>query len=97
MQQLQRFLVYNLLLILFLVACSEPKRQEKKAAIEMIAEKVSSVEIEHTISDLVAYETRFPYQKQLEVANYLSEMNSGVSIGRMWLQQFLGSYIPKRS
>jgi len=73
MQQLQRFLVYNLLLILFLVACSEPKRQEKKAAIEMIAEKVSSVEIEHTISDLVAYETRFPYQKQLEVADYLSE------------------------
>jgi len=68
-----KFYAFNLLLVLFLVACSEPKRQEKKPAIEKIAEKVSSLEIEHTISDLVAYETRFPYQKQLEVADYLAE------------------------
>ena len=31
------------------------------------------MEMENTISDLVAYETRFPYHKQLEVAEYLFE------------------------
>jgi len=66
-----RFYVLNLLLILFLIACSEPKRLEKSPAIEKIAENISSIEIEKTISDLVAFETRFPYQKQLEVADYL--------------------------
>ena len=46
---------------------------EKNLVIEKIAGKVSSLAIENTISDLVAYETRFPYQKQLEVADYLYE------------------------
>ncbi|MFX0137461.1 MAG: M28 family metallopeptidase, partial [Candidatus Hodarchaeota archaeon] len=47
--------------------------QEKNPIIEKIAEKVSSLAIENTISDLVAFETRFPHQKQLEIADYLSE------------------------
>ena len=73
MKQIRRFHVYNLLLILFLVACSESNMQQKNPVIEKIVEKVSSLAIKNTISDLVAYETRFPYQKQLEVADYLCE------------------------
>jgi len=67
------FYVYNLLLILCLVSCSDPKIREKNPAIEKITEKVSSLAIKNTISDLVAFETRFPYQKQIEVADYLYE------------------------
>ena len=59
--------------MLCLVTCSGHKRQTKNTAIEKIAENVSALEIENTISDLVAYGTRFPYQKQLEVADYLFE------------------------
>lgn len=72
-QYILKYYVFNLLLVLFFVACSNPKKQEINPAIEKIAKKVSSVELEHTISELVAFETRFPYQKQLEVADYLCE------------------------
>ena len=67
----KRFYFFSLLLMLCLVTCSGHKRQTKNPAIEKIAENVSALEIENTISDLVAYRTRFPYQKQLEVADYL--------------------------
>ena len=72
-QFLIRLYVYILLINLCLVACSDSKKREKNPAIEKILETVSSLEIEETISDLVAFETRFPYKKQLEVADYLSE------------------------
>jgi acetylornithine deacetylase/succinyl-diaminopimelate desuccinylase-like protein len=53
------------------MSCSDSKRLEKDPIIENISAKVSTAEIEKTITDLVAFETRFPYQKQIEVADYL--------------------------
>jgi acetylornithine deacetylase/succinyl-diaminopimelate desuccinylase-like protein len=68
-----RFFVLNLILFLCLVSCSSAKSQPKDPAIEKIIEEISPSEIENTISDLVAFETRYPHEKQLEVADYLHE------------------------
>lgn len=61
-----------MLFVIFILACSSPRKQEKNPVFEKIAGKVSTQEIEKSISDLVSFETRFPYQKQLETAGYLS-------------------------
>jgi leucyl aminopeptidase len=68
-----RFFVYTLLLLFYFLTCSNSKKEVKNPAIEKIARQVSSLEIEGTISDLVAFETRWSHQKQLDVANYLFE------------------------
>ena len=73
MKKFPKYHIYFLLLILFLATCSDPKIKTKNPAVEKIAKQVSTIEIEKTISDLVAFETRFPYQKQLEVADYLCD------------------------
>jgi leucyl aminopeptidase len=67
----QRYFIYILLIILCVMSCSDSEIIEKDPIIEKISMEVSTVEIEKTVSDLVAFETRFPYQKQIEVADYL--------------------------
>lgn len=67
----QRYFIYILLVTFWVISCSDYKKLEKDPIIEKISAKVSAAEIEKTISDLVAFETRFPYQKQIEVADYL--------------------------
>jgi Zn-dependent M28 family amino/carboxypeptidase len=60
-----------------LLSCSSAKKQDKNPTIEEITNKISSFEIENTIFDLVAFETRWSHQKQLDVAKYLYKRIKG--------------------
>lgn len=53
------------------IPSSDAGASEKDPIIENISVEVSTAEIKKTISDLVAFETRFPHYKQIEVADYL--------------------------
>jgi acetylornithine deacetylase/succinyl-diaminopimelate desuccinylase-like protein len=68
-----RYFIYILIILFYFTACSNPKEKVRNTEIVKIARQVSSPEIKKTISDLVAFETRWTYQKQLEVAHYLFE------------------------
>jgi acetylornithine deacetylase/succinyl-diaminopimelate desuccinylase-like protein len=67
----QRCFTGIFLLTLWVISCSDSKRVEKDPIFDDISAMVSSTEIENTISDLVAFETRWPYRKQIEAADYL--------------------------
>ena len=63
--------IMNIALVLCFMSCSDSEVLKKNTNIEEIITGVSRSNIENTISDLVAFETRYPYEKQLEVADYL--------------------------
>lgn len=69
-QNFQKFTLY-LLLFFYCTACSNPKNIEINPIIVEISNQVSSPEIENTVEDLVAFTTRWTYNKQLDVADYL--------------------------
>ena len=64
---------FYILLISCSIGCSETKKQEKVPFIEKVISDVSPSAMKNTISDLVSFKTRYPYEKQLEVADYLHE------------------------
>ncbi len=64
---------FYILLITCLIGCSETKKQKKVPFIEKVISDISPSAMKSTISDLVSFETRYPYEKQLEVADYLHE------------------------
>jgi len=57
--------------VLLATSCSRPPSEEIDPTVGSIISRVSSRNIEETISDLVGLETRYPYEKQLEAAQYL--------------------------
>ncbi len=73
MQQLNRpsFFVFLFFFLSLILSCTDNKIPAKKPLIEKIITEVSSARIESTISNLVAFETRYPHEKQIEVAGYL--------------------------
>ncbi len=62
-----------LLVLLLSASCLKSEKPSKNRSIEMIMRQVSEANLEKTISDLVSFQTRFPYKKQIAVANYLYE------------------------
>lgn len=76
----QSKIFYLTLFIISVFACSEHKERVINPVVRDIVRGVSTAELENTISDLVSFETRWTYQKQLEAANYLHDrMNFYIS------------------
>lgn len=65
------FFYYSFLIFFCVSSCSSATEQKKDPIFESIIDKVSHLEIERTISDLVGFETRYSHQKQNDVADYL--------------------------
>jgi hypothetical protein len=63
----------GLALVAKFFACSTSKEREKDEAIQRIANTVSIAHMKETISQLEKFETRYPHEKQLEVADHLFE------------------------
>lgn len=61
------------ILSLFVITCLETKTKEKNPAIEKISDMVSTSEIEKSVSDLIDFKTRWTYEKQIQVADYLHQ------------------------
>ena len=59
------------LVFLLLVSCSAPEQIQKDNRVESLIKEVSETHLKKTISDLVAFGTRYPHEKQLAVAKYL--------------------------
>ena len=64
-------LIVLLVLVCNCMSCSEERPVVKDSRIEKIMEQVSSLRMSSSITDLVAFETRYPHEKQLQVAEYL--------------------------
>ncbi len=69
------FIQYSLIFLCIVIVsgCSARKKVEKNPLIDSIISEVSTQNIKSSITDLVGFETRYPYDKQIKSAEYIYE------------------------
>jgi len=64
---------FCLLLSILVAACSGASEEVRDARIVGMIEDISMARLKQDVTELVAFGTRYPHKKQLEVAEYLQK------------------------